>query len=310
MSSPHYERAVAVLDADDSSAEALYGAAVGLRGSFERAEHLIGLLPGDAPRVMIECFRAAAERGSVAAMLDLASLYERGGIAPWARFPAHDAAAAIALYRQADAAGSRDGALGWVRTAYFVRDAVHATSAMARLVQLHSADPEDREALLFLGYLLQQGYGGAADPEAGARFLGAAAARGDAAAAFELSVVYGTGLGAPQDTAEGHRWTIRAAELGSDRAQSNLGGMYATGNGVPKDATTAVDWYRRAGESGNARAAFVAGVMLLTGDDGLPPDTDAAAAQLSRADELGYPVDEELNGMGLGRPGTRRTLDG
>ncbi|WP_336640846.1 tetratricopeptide repeat protein [Microbacterium sp. USHLN272] len=298
MTSPHYENAARVLRTPDVDPAELHAAAVELCQAFVRNEHSIGLLPGDAPDLLVQTLRAAGDRGNVPALLDLALLYERGGIAPWAPFPAHDSAAAISLYRAADELGDRDGALGWVRTAYFARDESEASAAATRLGVLHAQDPENAELMLFLGYFLHQGYGYAEDAAAGTRFFEAAAARGDAAAAFELSIL--TSDGGVTDASVA--WTHRAAELGSDRAQSNLGGMYATGRGVTKDTVQAMQWYARAGEAGNARAAFIAGLMLLTGDEGLDPDPASAVELFSLADELGFDVDASLEGMGLARP--------
>lgn len=297
-----YQNVVRTLGTPGATGEQLHDAAIALRDAFMRNEHSIGLLPGDAPELLVRALRAGGDQGHIPSLLTLALLFQRGSIAPWAPFPARDVPAAIELYRRADALGSPEGAMGWIRAAYFARDEQLATAAATRLGELHTQSPEDAGLMLFLGYFLHQGYGYAPDATAAARFFEAAAARGDAAAAFELTILYATGDGVPADPDSAQQWTFRAAELGSPRAQANLGGMYATGRGVPKDAALAVDWYRRAGESGNARAAFVAGVMLLTGDDGLPADPVAASAQFDTAEEFGYDVDATLAGMGLHRP--------
>jgi uncharacterized protein len=311
MSSPAYETAVRLLREEHPTPDAsgdlraraadLRAAAGELREAFVRSEHLIGLLPADAPDVMVEAFRRAGELGDARAWLELGRLY-RAGAAPWAPYPATDPRAAVDAYRRAEAAGSPEAALEWVQTAYFARDETLAPEATARLAELQRETPEDAGMLLLVGYFLHQGYGYARDEPAGIAFFEAAAVRGDAAAAFELSVVHATGAGVPADADAALQWTFRAAELGSDRAQANLGGMYATGNGVPEDAATAVEWYARSADSGNARGALVAGIMLLRGDDGLPVDAVRAAALFDRADELGADVDDMLAGMGLERP--------
>lgn len=301
MASLAYSTVAQLLANESATAEQLHAASRELRDSFVRSEHLVGLLPGDAPEVMIAGFERAAALGLVDAYLELGRLFDRGA-APWAAYPARDVARSIASYRAADRLGSRAGALGWVRVAYFERDPGAAAEAATRLTKLHAASADDAEVLTMLGFFLHQGYGFSVDPPSAVAFFTAAAERGDAPAAFELSVIYATGEGAAQDVEAGHRWTIRAAELGSNRAQANLGGMYATGNGVEKDAATAVSWYRRAGESGHARAGFIAGVMLLRGDDGLTPDASAAAECFALAEERGFDVDQSLVGMGLQRP--------
>ena len=72
------------------------------------------------------------------------------------------------------------------------------------------------------------------------------AEQGNAAAQFNLGVMYATGEGVPEDAAEAVRWYRLAAEQGDATAQFNLGVMYANGKGVPEDAAEAVRWYRLA----------------------------------------------------------------
>ncbi|MFE6735682.1 tetratricopeptide repeat protein [Microbacterium sp. NPDC057650] len=296
-----YETASQLLTDPDAPAEQLHEAAISLRGAFERAEHTIGLLPGGADDVMVRAYRAAADRGSVPAMLELGSLYASGAVAPWAPHPGKDVAQAIELFRRADAAGSREGALAWTRTAYFARDEEAEEQAVGRLTDLHDEDRQNADVLLLVGHFLSQGYGFEQNQAEALPFFEAAAAHGNADAAFELSIIHSNGLGVPADPTAGVEWTRRAADLGSARAQSNLGGMYAMGQGVDKDPAAAVEWYGRAGENGHARAAFIAGVMLLRGDDGLEADSAAAEEQFATAEEFGLDVDEALEGLGISR---------
>lgn len=299
--SPSYDTLSRLLDEPNSDGAELYDAACELRESFVRSEHMIGLLPGDAPDLLVAGLERAGAAGVVDAWLELGRLLAFGA-APWAPYPERDVDASIAAYRKADDAGSRDGALGWVRRAYFARSAEHADAAARRLGELLAAAPEDADLLVLTGYLVHQGYGHEADAELAARYHRKAADRGSADAAFELSVLYATGSGVPVDQDEADRWTVKAAELGSDRAMANLGGMYATGRGVPHDPATGLRWYARAADAGHANAAFTAGFMCLVGDGGLPVDRDAARDYFSRAEELGFDVDEVLADMGQERP--------
>ena len=65
----------------------------------------------------------------------------------------------------------------------------------------------------------------------------------------------------PQDYAEAVKWYRKAADQGDAAAQFNLGVMYATGQGVPQDYAEAVKWYRKAAEQGHAGAQYNLGVM-------------------------------------------------
>ncbi|MBW4720455.1 tetratricopeptide repeat protein [Saccharothrix obliqua] len=300
MGASSYETLSRLLAEENSGGAELFTAACALRDAFVRNEHLIGLLPGDAPALLVAGLERAGHAGVVDAWLELGRLRAHGA-APWAPYPDQDLDAAITAYRNADRAGSAAGALGWIRVAYFARSAVHATDAAERLDQLLAADPENADALVLAGYLAHQGYGRPADPAAAVRYQLAAAERGHADAAFELSVLHSTGDGVPADEDESMRWTTRAAELGSARAMANLAGMHATGRGVPHDPAIALDWYARAAEAGHAKAAYTAGVMCLVGDGGLPVDRDQAEGFLVLAEELGFDVDGTLGAMGLTR---------
>jgi TPR repeat protein len=284
----------------DSTGEELFDAARELRDGFVRSEHLIGLMPADAPELLVAGLERAGAAGVVDAWLELGRLRTHGA-APWAPFPEPDADAAIEAYRKADRAGSVAGALGWIRVAYFARSEPHAHDASERLAALLAAVPEDPEMLLLSGYLTHQGYGRPRDEAAAARYQLAAAEQGSDAAAFELSVLYATGSGVPVDEAESHKWTRRAAEMGNARAMANLAGMYATGRGVESDPAAALDWYAMAADAGHGKGAYTAGLMCLIGDGGLPVDEDRAATYFARADELGFDVDSALETMGLSR---------
>jgi TPR repeat protein len=300
MNAPSYDTLSRLLAEPDSSGADLFDAAVELRDSFVRSEHLIGLLPANAPEVLVTGLDRAGAAGVVEAWLELGRLRAHG-VAPWAPYPERDVEAAVAAYRMADEAGSAAGALGWIRVAYFARSAPHADAAAERLAELLAAAPEDPELLLLTGYLTHQGYGRTRDEAAAVRYQLAAAERGSDDAAFELSVLYATGGGVPVDEAEAHRWTVRAAKLGNTRAMGNLGGMYATGRGVDLDPAAGLDWYVKAAEAGHAKSAYTAGLMCLIGDGGLPVDEDRAAGYFARADALGFEVDPALDAMGLSR---------
>ncbi|TWP48500.1 sel1 repeat family protein [Lentzea tibetensis] len=300
MSATSYTTLAGLVKDPASSGADLYAAAIGLRDSFVRSEHLIGLLPPDAPEVLVAGLRRAGDAGVVDAWLELGRLLTKGA-APWAPYPERDVDAAIEAYQAADRAGSAAGALGWIRAAYFARSTSHATAAATRLAELLAARPDDPDLLLLTGYLTHQGYGHPADPAAAVHHHLAAAEHGSGDAAFELSVLYGSGSGVPADQEESHRWTFRAAELDSARGMANLGGMYATGRGVEQDPAAAVRWYAKAAYRGHAKSAYTAGVMYLVGDGGLPVDEDEAESFFARAEELGFNVDDNLEAMGLSR---------
>jgi TPR repeat protein len=75
-----------------------------------------------------------------------------------------------------------------------------------------------------------------------------AAAGGDAAAQFNLAVLYDSrlddnGYAIEGNRAEAMKWLLAAAEQGLPRAQSKLAEMYADGEDVPEDYINACAWF-------------------------------------------------------------------
>ena len=91
------------------------------------------------------------------------------------------------------------------------------------------------------------------------------AEQGNAAAHYELGVMYAKGKGVPQDDKTAVQWYRLAAEQGFASAQFHLGVMYANGRGVPQDHKTAVKWYGLAAEQGYANVQTNLGVMYIKG---------------------------------------------
>ena len=81
-----------------------------------------------------------------------------------------------------------------------------------------------------------------------------AAGQGDAAAQFNLGIMYDTGRGVPHYDTEAVRWYRMAAEQGLARAQLNLGIMYFTGRGVPREDVQAYAWWNIAAAQRNENA--------------------------------------------------------
>ena len=89
--------------------------------------------------------------------------------------------------------------------------------------------------------------------------------QGDAAAQFNIGVMYATGRGVAQDYGETILWYRKAADQGNASAQFNLGLMYTTGRGVAQDYGEAAKWYSKAAAQGHADAQYNLGVMHFHG---------------------------------------------
>ena len=127
---------------------------------------------------------------------------------------------------------------------------------------------------------LQLGQGEPQDDTEMVERLRLAADEGDAAAQFNLGVMYANGEGVPQDDAEAAKWFRRAADQGDADAQFVSGLCTSTGRGVPQDDSEAVKWFRRAADQDNADAQSNLGDMYAEGR-GVPQDFTSAYMWLS-----------------------------
>ena len=76
------------------------------------------------------------------------------------------------------------------------------------------------------------------------------AKQGNAAAQYNLGVMYDEGRGVPENDKTAVKWYRLAAEQGHTKSQSNLGAMYYNGLGVPLDHVYAHMWWNIAASSG------------------------------------------------------------
>jgi len=99
----------------------------------------------------------------------------------------------------------------------------------------------------------------------------ALAEKGDAAAQFNVGLMYYTGQGVLRDYLEALDWFRKAARQGNPYAQFNVGFMYEKGEGTPQDYVEAAKYYRQAAERGNRLAQYTIGYMYEKGQ-GVSPD--------------------------------------
>ena len=133
--------------------------------------------------------------------------------------------------------------------------------------------------------------------------LRAAAAGGDAGAAYEIALRYAEGRGVPANLEEAARWFRRAADQGLAPAQYRLGSLLEKGQGVKKDLEAARRLYTAAAEKGNAKAMHNLAVLYAEGAEG-KPDYRTASQWFRRAAERGVADSQYnlgiLNARGIG----------
>ncbi|HML09230.1 MAG TPA: tetratricopeptide repeat protein [Stellaceae bacterium] len=117
-----------------------------------------------------------------------------------------------------------------------------------------------------LGLLYAQGQGLVQDYASAASWFRAAAAQGNVAAEYNLGVLYDRGLGVTANPTEAINWYRSAADQNHPSAQFNLALAYANGNGTKQDFATAARWYRRAAEQGLAPAMVNLAILYEAGN--------------------------------------------
>ena len=126
--------------------------------------------------------------------------------------------------------------------------------------------------------------------------LTAMAEAGNAAAQYNLGVMYAKGQGVSQDYAAAAGWFRKAADQGYADAQNNLGVMYDNGTGVAQDYAAAVSWYRKAADQGYAFAQFELGKMYAKGQ-GVPQNNAVAAGWFQTAADQGLVDAQRVLGL-------------
>lgn len=125
----------------------------------------------------------------------------------------------------------------------------------------------DAEAQYLLGYALETGAQGKADPEAARDWYRAAAGQGHPRAALRLALMLLEGRGGPVDPGGAAAVLEPSAEAGESDAMSLLGWLLASSGG---DRILAYRWLKLASEAGDgAAAANLATLMNTMSDDRL-----------------------------------------
>lgn len=128
-----------------------------------------------------------------------------------------------------------------------------------------AAQQDNAEAMAYLGYIYEQGFGVPVNYGESFYWTQKAAEAGNFWGMGGLGVMYRDGTGVEQDYMSALNWFRKGAEAGNARAMTNLGAMYDSGKGVTQNSSEAVRWYRQGAEAGDALAMAYLGVMYLNG---------------------------------------------
>ncbi len=234
-----------------------------------------------------------AEAGDVQAQIDLAYCYI-GGIGckidsleafNWAK-KAADQGNCYALFWVGQCYSN---GIGTVKNDSLAKESYQKAFDIAKSL----AEKKDAQGMCTLGVLYATGAYGTQDVERGISLLKKAAQLGDVHTMTRLALYYK----ALQDYDMMVKYTKDAAAKGDAAAMFNLGVLYCDGTGVPKDTTMAVEYFKKAAQQGHATAKSDLGFLYLNGMGGLPQDYGKAVRLYQEAVKQG--CNEAKNNLGM-----------
>ncbi|MDR3182095.1 MAG: sel1 repeat family protein [Planctomycetaceae bacterium] len=239
---------------------------------FAPAQYYIALIcrKNDENTEAVKWYRKAAEQGFVKAQNNLGECYG-GGIGVDMNM-----AEAMRWYRSASEQGYAE--------------------AQCNLGVIYQAIEQYDDAAQWYRKAAEQGHEGAKKQlqeienknKAELEKVKAFAEDGDAAAQYNLGVLYYQGEKVKKDYNEAAKWFRKAAEQGDSDGQYNMGVCYDNGFGVELDRKQAAEWYQKAAGQGNADAQYNLGCCYALGE-GVERDIDEAVKWYRKAAEQDYP---------------------
>jgi clan AA aspartic protease (TIGR02281 family) len=154
----------------------------------------------------------------------------------------------------------------------------------------------DAAAQFNLAVMFEKGDGVPRNSAKAVELLEKSAAQGYAPAQSGLASLYEAGDRVKKSASKAFDLYRKAAEQGLAEAQNNLAGMYRSGEGVPRDIGKAMEWYQKAAGHGDDPARINLGLMYELGD-GVPKDPARAVEWYRRSAEDGGMLGQYYLGM-------------
>lgn len=177
----------------------------------------------------------------------------------YAYFQAGDYVTSLSWWNQAAKKGLT---CAWTRVAlqyaYGLGTEKDEAQAMDFLWKAIHGDPNDMNALAYLGMFYEQGIGAEKNLEQALTCYRQAAEHGDAMAQFALGMCYFFGNGVEEDTQTALKWAQTAAEQDWPEAQYFLGLQHFLGERVDRDLYLSLSYLRKAAENGSIDAQQLA----------------------------------------------------
>ncbi len=226
----------------------------------------------------LKWYREAAAGGSIGAMWNLGSAYEKGlgGLTT-------DPVEAASWYRKSADAGYTRGMLATAncyKNGYGVAKSDETSFAWCK----KAAEAGNAVAANLVAIAYFKGNGTAENLDEALRWYRKAVDMGSPDAMSNLAFFHLNGKGVPKDAAKAAELYRKASDLGNVAATNQYARMLQEGVGVPKDLAEAAKWYALAADRGLAAAQYQVAVMLFNGT-GVAKDLKEAAKRYRQAAE-------------------------
>jgi uncharacterized protein len=158
----------------------------------------------------------------------------------------------------------------------------------ARTLSEPLANAGNSQAATMLGFMFEQGLGGAKDEPRAVAYYRQAAEKNDADALIALGRL-GLDNRGQITLVETQSFLARAADLGRTDAASLLGGALLDARFGTRDANGAARWLKSAADGGDAEAAYMLALLKIEGD-GVPQDRASGLEFLKQAANKNHPA--------------------
>jgi uncharacterized protein len=230
----------------------------------------------------IRLIRNSAENGSVQAMLNLGSLYERG------KYVRKNYNKAFHWFQMAADMGNAVGQLQLGACYHYGLGTTPDLRKAAMNYRL-SAGQTNFVAMKSLGYMLMNGYGVEKDPQEAKYWFTRAANEGNnPRAMYNLGILCSQNLTDTNATVEAFQWYQKSAKLGDDLGCFQLASCYLRGLGVETNVYSYRYWLLKAAFLGDTEAQYFTGQSYRTGD-GLPTNMENSLVWYRKAAAKNHP---------------------
>ncbi len=256
----------------NSAAQALWGVVLVVESTS----------PGTAD-TGLQLLRGSADKGCVAAMLNLGYLFEGG------KYVRRNYNEAFQWFTRASDAGNAEAELQLGGCYHYGLGTTPNFSLAAKYYRL-SADQNNFVAMKSLGFLLMNGYGvDKNETEAKSWLMRAAKEGGNRRAMYDLGVIYSLQYPDTNAVLECFKWMKQSAELGDPLAAQDLANFYYRGwGGIETNSASSRYWRIKAATLGATDSQFFLGQAYRLGD-GVPKDPQDSLLWYAKAAAKNHP---------------------